>query len=67
MNFNKGRIKGRFVPFLERDSVAILTKGSRDGLDLPKKRVSSLTSKIGPSYQRSRENLRLFFNDALTF
>ena len=36
MNFIKGRIKGRFVPFLERDSVAILTKGSRDGLDLPK-------------------------------
>ena len=25
----------------ERDSVAILTKGSRDSLDLPKKRVDS--------------------------
>ena len=31
--------------FVLRDSVAILTKGSRDSLDLPKKRV--YTSKFG--------------------
>ena len=39
-----------------RDSVAILTKGSRDRLDISKKRV------MGPSYERKGEDFRLLFN-----
>ena len=39
------------------DSAAILTKGSRDSLDIPKKRVDSQNSKFGNGAELSKKRL----------